>query len=819
MGQLTDRMFCITVGSLLHDIGKVLQRANGGDTGRLQTEGARSMMRGNLVGYQHALWTAEFLFRWEKELRNLSPVQRYGFEKFQKLASKHHKPDGDSVDEQTIQAADWASAGADRHREDPEVEPMSGGVKKYIRKPLVSQFTRMRIDGTEPQPAYHGLGSLNSECVFPVPEVELSEEEYTSLMVLFEKHFKRLPFNAPQLFIDALAALIAKFFWCVPSSTLEEYADIPLSDHSITTAAIAAAIAASVSETGNAPRETGLLLVSGDFAGIQKFIFTLTGESNRGIAKLLRGRSFMVNMYTILATRLITDRCGLPPLNALSVAGGRFRILLPATPGCAKELTTARRKIEEWVLNRYGGELRLVIDDGAPFEYGDFQLKRFQEVLAQAEERLLREKLRPFNVQLAEPEGWTADLQYNDFRQNGKCRICGIEPAAAGGETGTNCKHFIDIGQQLPNGTAVTVGEGDADAVFGTYSVTIHRNLPDAAAATHACFLINLHKKTAVETVETQFAELHYANYTPRVEVQAGDDGGETDLLVNKTFEAIAGEGQGLAALAVLKADLDNMGHLFSAGFIDKNGTSTLSISRMVSLSRMVNWFFAGYLPSFISSSGGKYENIYTLFAGGDDLCLIGRWDTMISLAAELQSEFCRYVGHSPAFTLSAGLELFKPRYPVVKAVADAEQMLERSKANQGKNSISVFGYTMKWKEEFESQVSFAEHWSCFSKETATEEAGTHSAMLYRFLSYHREWENALKQGNNLVLLKHRFRFLYDINRNLSVKSGYRKDWRMEKPFVDLLVTQTPKMEETSVFKFMPVGISVALYKIREKEF
>ena len=453
---LTDRVFCVTLAALLHDIGKPLQRATCSDKSTLLTEGAKSMARGELVGYQHALWTSDFLFRWQDKLLLLPAVANYRFEQFQKLASKHHKPDGDNPDELIIQAADWASAGADR-KDDIDSTENNYGREAYIKKPLVSLFTRISIDGIQSVPKYHGLGSLGSGNIFPVDGIELSAEKYSELMAEFESEFGKLPFTQPSLFLDALVSLITRLLWCVPSSTVDGFADIPLSDHCISTAAIAAATAVANETTRVSPRQTTYLLVSGDFAGIQKFIFSLTGESNRKIAKLLRGRSFMVNMYNILAARLLTGACGLPALNAISTAGGKFQVLLADTPACRKRVAETGITIQKWVYEQFFGELKLIIDEGVSFAYQEFELRKFQKVLANATASLNQEKLRPFSKALSHVRDHIDDTGYPEFQNYGKCRICGVEPASADNEPGIHCEYFIEKGMELTNGRIVKI--------------------------------------------------------------------------------------------------------------------------------------------------------------------------------------------------------------------------------------------------------------------------------------------------------------------------------------------------------------------------
>lgn len=819
MNHLSDRTFCIALAALLHDIGKPLQRANNNDKQKLCKD---AIQMENLVKYDHSLWTVQFLFRNRETFEKLSSVRNYGFEKFQKLASKHHKPDSDANDELIIQKADCASAGTDRYNDKKE-DKIQSGRNNYLKRPLDSIFSMINLKAEKNQETIkrYDLGELSGNNVMPVLSCELSSEKYLKFLEKFETDFKNIPVKNQEVFLDTLVSLVEKYFWCVPSSTIDKHADIPLCDHLITTSAIASAASVACEETGCSYKDVKFLYVTGDFSGIQRFIFSLTGESNRAVAKLLRGRSFMVNLYTILAARMITDSCKLPALNAITAAGGKFQVLVPDTPRCREALSKTKFKIEKWAFNKFYGELKILIDNGISLEWDDFKLERFQNVMKKAADSLNREKLRPFCSFLKDESAWIDNKRYSNFQINRICPVCGKEPGNSQNnetdECGNNCKTFIRIGTDLNKSGFVTVKGGDKTGIFNEYYIQIEEK-PDYREYSF-CYRINNYSG---ENVNEQglWPVLHYACYVPdaeRRENEKEDDDGKTrEKRICKTFENIAKEGEGLGALAVLKADIDNMGWILNSGFRNENDKSLMSISRMVSFSRMVNWFFAGYMPWLINSES-RYKNIYTLFAGGDDLCLIGRWDTMIDFTCKFHEEFKRYTGEN--LTLSASLELFKPGYPVSRAVDDAEEALKRSK-NNGKNCITLLGYTLNWEEELESQLEFAENWKKFIdiKENKDKKNANKHSMLYRFLNYHKEWVLSKKKGDMLGSMKHRFRFIYDINRNLSPSNDHEKDWRIEEPFRNLLITKTPDMEEKPVFKYLPVGITIAAYSKRSKD-
>lgn len=793
MKRMSDNVYCCALASLLHDIGKPLQRARKSDRNTLSKD-ARGME--DLVKYPHSLWTADFFFRFRNKFMELEPVSRYGFENFQKLASKHHQPDSANTGEIIVHYADRASAGLDRVMDDDGTQKDS-----YIKKPLVSLFTRAMIEERiAPETLYYNLGKLEKDSVFPQDQVSLSSEQYRLLMDDFERDFSVISTKNPIVFLESVASLIIRYLWCVPSSTQEGYADIPLADHLLTTSAITAAMVVNYDETGKGPQEQSFRLVSGDFSGIQNFIFSLSGQSDKSIAKLLRGRSFMVNLYNILAARFVTEEFALPFINAITTAGGKFQIILPDIEKHDEVLANVRSEIESWTYNQFFGELRFILDNGVKFLYSDFKLEKFQEVFKKAGDSLNIAKAKPLSSVLDNPSNWVDNKRYSDLHKYKACRICGKEPGNIQAENiGTNCNEAIVFGSKLHRSEYMVIMTGDE--VFNRYEVKL---LPEISGV-DLSGVLTLYKLNVSTSNQQIFPELHYSNYLPKHET------GEP-----LTFEEIAEKrSKGLQALACLKADVDNMGLFFSEGFRDSNGKSTLSVSRVASVSRMVNWFFAGYLPDLLKNDE-KFQYIYTLFAGGDDLCLIGPWDIIIECALMVRKEFARYTGKTPCMTLSAGVELFKPATPVSHAVENAEELLELSKdPSKGKNKITLFKETMSWDEELPAQITFAKDWEKFINETSDDKSINRNAMLYRFLRYHDEYRQAPE--NSMEKLKHRFRFVYDISRNLAPKNG-EKDWRNEKPFTDLLITKTPNMEESLLFKYLPVGIAISAYKTRSKK-
>jgi CRISPR-associated protein Csm1 len=91
------------------------------------------------------------------------------------------------------------------------------------------------------------------------------------------------------------------------------------------------------------------------------------------------------------------------------------------------------------------------------------------------------------------------------------------------------------------------------------------------------------------------------------------------------------------------------------------------------------------------------YPDTYTVFAGGDDLFLIGAWNEMLKLARTITDRFRAFT--KGALSLSIGIILVKPNTPVSYVALKSEEALEASKEMPAKAAITLFGQTAKLEE------------------------------------------------------------------------------------------------------------------------
>ncbi len=706
-----NRNETLVLAALLHDIGKFAQRAGRPKSSGLEGEYCPIDKQTHRPTHQHVLYTDAFI---EKDLPLPPEVDRPALAR---LAATHHKPGQDNLEELALQRAECLSAGMDRI-------PPEGESGDFLSARLVSTFSQVSFQpGKDTKKGYYPLRPIDVD-PFPGDEQAARQTDYPTLFKEFQQGLRTLPLDmGVRHYTAALASLLETCTWCIPSSTYGNEPDISLYDHALTTAAIAQALAAHHRAAGTLPGAKGsggekFVLVGGDLSGIQKYIFGLEKSHGAGVAKILRARSFQLQALTRSVTLALLDELGLSPVARVMDAGGRFVLLLPCTRAVLEQLPGFEARVQEWFFARFSGRLALNLVYAQRLTEQDFGQEQFRDVLEGLWDRLEVRKMRKFDrvlasgappVRLAGEYGSTA------------CAVCGLNPTSAAASDryarayertldicAACAEQIMDIGRKLPRpeNRFLVLTRRDGLELFGgirmRFAGTVDHHDRDALE------ILNFRDRKA-------HAHLALAGYLPlftaqdverweREERKSKDDepvqAGEPKTFGHLAVEARVADADGLrgkAFLAAFKADVDNLGLVFGLGLHDK-----LSISRFAGLSRLLNLFFSEALVDCIKR---EFPDIYVVFAGGDDVFLLGPWTDVVLFAQSLEQMFRRFVGENPDLSLSAGIAVAKPMLPARSVAQAAEDLLDQSKryarnakaGGRTKNAFTLFGVTGGW--------------------------------------------------------------------------------------------------------------------------
>lgn len=830
------------LGVFLHDIGKFLQRARGGNQGFREIVWNRRAevlpFRDGRFSHWHALWTEEF-FHWleDKQLDFPRGVDR---EQVRRVAVYHHSPDTARSEIGAVgwlaAIADRLSAGMERKRKDENAEAEAGASRKwggYIETALKSPFAAVNLGrGPAPSTSIPLAELLPGNSLAPQQNLDTSgyPERYRVLWQKFEAEVENLfALHNLDVFMEGLLSLSERFLFAVPSSTTDE-PDISLHDHSRLAAALAAALYAWHAEKNTLDDESEVRDASaakfrflvGDLSGIQTALFRLAGQQVKGVNKILRARSFLMGMLVEGGALLARREYRLTVFSVLQSAGGRFLMLVPNTEDAEQKAGRLREKVERWMWDRYLGELALNIALSEPFSGDDLE-KNFPDVLARLGTAVDEAKLHPFST--------CPQPVHRILFPNGPCKACGARPGvhreATAGESEfwrcRVCEEEHRVGGDLPKANALVwrtkKPQGFSAGFFGQFWLTLEefRHQPPLPGE-EVCSLARIYR--GPHTLPGPAPLRFLAGYVPvlregeqeRYRGQVEEKVGPGEL---KTFEHLSvdatlrenGQPGGVPLLMALKADVDRLGMIFSHGLGDR-----ASLSRYAALSRMMDFFFTGRLQELLRL---KFPNTYTVYAGGDDLLLIGPWHDMLRLADRMRAEFSAWTGNNHNVTISAGLEFMKVNEPLNRVVRRAEERLEQAKNHPDRNRVSAITSTAVDWWEFRQSLLLAERIDGYLSDGLLS-TGFVYQLLY-FEELRRQAEGAAV--NDLDALSWRSKWGYQLRRNVVEKStlSERQKAEITSLFCSLLGLDT-RLQDTQRRPSAKAAVSIALYRNRHVE-
>lgn len=746
----------VAFAALLHDLGKFHERTGqsiSGDRDALMT----------LYRYAHAAHTAD---QWDV-IEQFAPPMRQGkvapfvdnadiaanmTDSMANAAAAHHQPE--TLLQWIIATADRAASGFERtqfEHYNADAEGTTPTHKNRFQARMVTLFEQIALNGQalkDKSGHVYPLQPLSPQAIFPATRTAAepndnttAQLEYAALWQQFLRALATIPTSHRQnwpLWLDHFDSAWLTFTQAIPSATNRGVVpDVSLYDHSKAVAALATALwrwheatnhmdTQALNKLKDPARpdwdEAKLLLIQGEFFGIQSFIFAEGAQTQKHAHKLLRGRSFQVSLLAEMAALRLLEGLQLPSTSQIINAAGKFLIVAPNTTAAQKAIEVCRQQFNQWCLQHTYGEISVGLA-ATSASCNDLTTIRFKNLTRQLFAELDQAKHRCFNLCSD-----TAAVRKTAF-PHGPCGYHGHYPAdrPEQGNRPASCalsRDQIAIGQALTRKerllvlrTAdsfkqpleqdyfgyrlVFVDEADAAGHYGKLAAQgelIRAWDFDLPAAQGHCFhgyarrFVNSH--VPVFDSSDQLLPEKYGRWEEEVDFDR--------TYPIKTLHHIACESRrlqengkwlGEIALVTLKGDIDDLGALF------QNGLAEPTFARWASLSRQVNAFFALWLPWFCAhGKNDRFRNTYTVFAGGDDFFLIGPWEATLELASVMRREFARYVARND-ISFSLGAVMTHPKVPARHLATAAEAGLAAAKQHPGKDAAHLWGNTVGWHE------------------------------------------------------------------------------------------------------------------------
>lgn len=388
-----------------------------------------------------------------------------------------------------------------------------------------------------------------------------------------------------------------------------------------------------------------MLIICGDFYGIQKFIFE--GLATKHAAKVLRAKSAFVQLFTqITAEHICKNICGLDKKYILSQNAGKFEILTPYSDEIIKRLEEFQKTLDEYFIKNFYAL------SGMSVVYlkchkDDFDIsENYKTLRDKISKKVEISKFKKFNLTKLENQV----LHYDEGITNATlCDICNTRKSTHS-QMCDICDIFKTLGEKLVS-DASSITSKELHISFCDIEIKLNDKIKSYVA------------KDGQKIKD--FSEL-----------------AKSDNVKNP-----------LNALAILKADVDDMGAFIK----DDNKKVTQNFSNFDLFSKNIDAFFSLYVPKIIKKD---FLNTYVVFAGGDDLFILGEFKSALNLARKIRTEFRRFVlaeQLDKTLSISFGIALAKPSKPISYLAQHTKHLLENSKKIDKKDAITLFNESVKW--------------------------------------------------------------------------------------------------------------------------
>lgn len=747
MSNLLEASCRVAFAALIHDIGKFYQRT--------QLEKVNDSNVDLYCPYiekeyrhthQHAAFTGQAIDRIEKFFPPIRGEDVFPFKSVSdkdvddsliNAAGKHHFPK--TFLQCIITVADRLSSAFERQS---YVEyNTTADSDNYISARLTSVFEEIDKESINQDDLKYRypLEPLSVQSLFPVEKQDLSKEvaaqEYAELWNSFEKSLQTIPSAVQKnwsLWLDCFDSLWQTYTQAIPSASAfvttkvvnKTIANVSLYDHSKSTAALAVALWRYYKEKNveepkkiiDSDLDSPFLIVQGDISGIQNFIFAQGAETQKNAAKILRGRSFLISLFSECAALKILETLDLPATSQIINAAGHFTIVAPNTADVVQKLQSVKSEIEDWFYDNLYGTTNIVLAWESATKT-DFENKQFEELQERLRTNLEKAKLSQMDL----CHNTHSPVFYDFIHHSGEiCKFDGRFPAKDHSDKCSFCKDVINIGTSLTGKSFLIIGKKldkplNTD-IFG-YKVQLSDSVSDLQSADYSRVWDISLPKNNTDVLFKGYARRFISAYVPHNEY---DEVLSFEDIIKLRTDTAKEEKQ---ALMTLKGDIDNLGLLFQSGLKQKTFAS------YAGLSRRINAFFAVVLPAFCQE---KYPLVYTVFAGGDDFFFIAPWMEQATFLKEIISQFKSYVCNQN-ITFSSGLVMTDTKTPIRIMAELTENELDKSKKLDGKNGVCCFGLPVKT-EDFVQLLKSVELESDESLEKKTCQHALSSGYIYNLI-------------------------------------------------------------------------------------
>lgn len=655
--MITDNQIKLMIGSLLHDIGKVVYRS--GD-GRNHSQS----------GYEYLKTEAGIT---DEVILNCVKYHHGNYLKNAKIAA-------DDLAYITYYA-DNIAAFSDRR----DAENRENGFDKNM--PLDSVFNILNGNCADAHYSMQVLDPSNGINYPTDKELEMNASFYKSVIQNITDNLKGI--DLEEEYLNSLLSVLEANLSYIPSSTSkQELADISLYDHVKMTAAVASCVQQYLDakkeknykdclfvKAKESYEEEMFLLYSLEISGSRNFIYTV-GE--KGVLKGLRARTFYLEILLEHIVDELLEELFLSRSNLIYTGGGHCYLLLPNTVNVKTILENNEKKLNGWLMEQFDTALYAaggyaVANANALRNMPDGSYaKLYSDISGMVEKKKVHrydaDMIRRLNHKKHDGERECVICRRIRPLKDEKCAICTALEKFSGNILQND--YFTVMCKPEQNALPLP---GQRYLVADTKESLLKRMKDD--------YYVRCYTKNNIYTGKHVTTKLWVGDYN------AGEKG--------DTFEKLAKQAEGVERIAVLRADVDNLEEAFVHGFERNGDRKYVTLSRTATLSRQISLFFKCYINRILGNgeesifSGQKERNVVIIYSGGNEVFLAGAWNDVMAAFMDLKEAWSKF--SLGTLTISGGIGIYQPKHPLNVMAGEVEKLMWCAKNTSNKNAVTIF--------------------------------------------------------------------------------------------------------------------------------
>ncbi|WP_195454195.1 type III-A CRISPR-associated protein Cas10/Csm1 [Ligilactobacillus ruminis] len=646
---MEERMVNQFYGSLLHDIGKAVQRAEN-------------------VRKKHQIVGADLLEKFDAN-REITRSLRYHHINY--MSSSLPK---DSLSYITY-IADNIASGTDRRSENDEK-----GWKWNSKTPLQDIFNRF---GNEPSKRYIAPSELRPNVVDKILPSKVMHDytpgEYSRGVSYFEEGLSAIEFT--EEYAPSVLNLVEATMSFMPSSTnMLEVADISLYDHMKLTAAYACSILQYAREKGiddyektfknganSFYKKQAFMLIGFRLEGVQDFIYTIT---SKGAHKQLRSRAFYVEMMSQWFVDSFLKKSGLTRANVLYSDTEHGYIIVGNTNDNRNIIVEAQKEFNEFLLENFGVKLYMAVGT-AGFSASQVMMENSSDEYTNIfrEIDFILDKNSKNRYQASE----ILKLNKAGKKDGRECAVCHSTGNMVDGQNKCElCEKLENFSTNIQKQEFFVIND-DSNGLPVSKNAYLSTVTEDEVKKGEVQGRI--YAKNRLDTGHMQETHIWVGDYSMTNDYNS--------YAKRKWTMDENGNSIGINRLGALMIDVDDLYAGFLSGFKIQGEGKYTTMSRYATLSRRLQSFFKLYLNNFAED-----KKLSIIYSEGDDVFAIGAWDDILDFVQDVYDYFKKWTDGK--MTFSAGVALVESKTPINVIARETKAHLDKAKLS-GKDRITLF--------------------------------------------------------------------------------------------------------------------------------